>query len=107
MRVPYALVVVCACVVSAAAQDPFPAANALLPQHEHSAASGPAYTLEEIEQMALLGNPDIRVAVRHLAVVEAHVPTAGALDDPSLMYRGWGVPLRRPWITTRPKTCSW
>jgi outer membrane protein TolC len=83
--------------VSAAAQDPFPAANALLPQYEHSAASGPAFTLDEIEQMALLGNPDIRVAVRHFAVVEAHVPAAGALDDPSLMYRGWGVPLRRPW----------
>ena len=97
MRVPYALFLVCACAVSAAAEDPFPAANALLPQHEHSTASGPAFTLEEIEQMALLGNPDIRVAVRHLAVVEAHVPTVGALDDPSLMYRGWGVPLRRPW----------
>jgi len=97
MRVPYALFLVCACAVSAAAEDPFPAANALLPQHEHSAASGPAYTLDEIEQMALLDNPDIHVAVRHLAVVEAHVPTAGALDDPSLMYRGWGVPLRRPW----------
>jgi outer membrane protein, heavy metal efflux system len=97
MRVPYALFLMCACVVSAAAEDPFPAANALLPQHEHSAASGPAFTLDEIEQMALLGNPDIRVAVRHLALVEAHVPTAGALDDPSLMYRGWGVPLRRAW----------
>jgi outer membrane protein TolC len=84
-------------VLSAATEDPFPATNALLPQHEHSAGSGPAFTLDEIEQMALLGNPDIRVAVRHLAVVEAHVPTAGALDDPSLMYRGWGVPLRRPW----------
>ena len=42
MRVPYALFLVCACAVSAAAEDPFPAANALLPQHEHSAASGPA-----------------------------------------------------------------
>ena len=97
MRVPYALFLVCACAMTAAAEDPFPAANALLPQHEHSAASGPAFTLDEIEQMALLGNPDIRVAVRHLAVVEAHVPTVGALDDPLLMYRGWGVPLRRPW----------
>ena len=47
--------------------------------------------------MALVGNPDIRVVVRRLAVVEAHVPTVGALDDPFLMYRGWGVPLRRPW----------
>ncbi|MGA8492583.1 MAG: TolC family protein [Terriglobales bacterium] len=97
MRVLYALFLVCACALTAAAEDPFPAAHALLPQHEHSTASGPALTLDEIEQMALVGNPDIRVAVRRLAVVEAHVPTVGALDDPFLMYRGWGVPLRRPW----------
>src|SRR5438477_5035819 len=96
MRVPYALFLVCACALSAAAEDPFPAADALLPQHQH-AASGPAFTLDEIEQMALLSNPDIRVAVRRLAVVEAHLSTAGALDDPMLGYRGWGVPLRRPW----------
>jgi outer membrane protein, heavy metal efflux system len=97
MRVLYALFLVCACALSVAAEDPFPAADALLPQHQHSAASGPALTIEEIEQMALLGNPDIRVAGRRLAVVEAHVPAAGALDDPMLGYRGWGVPLRRPW----------
>src|ERR1019366_1373302 len=97
MKVLYALFLVCACVVSAAADDHFPAANALLPQHEHSAASGPAFTLDEIEQVALLGNPEIHVAVRQLAVIEAHVPAAGALDDPMLGYRGWGVPLRRPW----------
>ncbi|MBZ5663749.1 MAG: TolC family protein [Acidobacteriia bacterium] len=28
---------------------------------------------------------------------EAHVTSAGALEDPSLMYRGWQVPLRQPW----------
>ena len=68
----------------------------LLPQH-HAAVSGPALTLDEIERMALIGNPEIRVVARRLAVVQAHVPTAGALDDPSLMYRGWQVPLRQPW----------
>jgi outer membrane protein, heavy metal efflux system len=97
MRILYALFLVCAWVLSAAAEDPFPVTDALLPQHEHSASSGPSFTIDEIEQMALLGNPDIRVAVRRLAVVEAHAPAAGALDDPSLMYRGWGIPLRRPW----------
>ena len=97
MRVLYALFLVCACALSAAAEDPFPAADDLLPQHQHSTASGPVFTLEEIEQMALLGNPEIRVAVRHLVVVEAHVPAAGALDDPMLGYRGWGVPLQQPW----------
>jgi outer membrane protein, heavy metal efflux system len=68
----------------------------LLPQH-HPMATGPALTLDEIERVALIGNPEIRVAVRRLAVVQAHVPAAGALDDPSLMYRGWQVPLRQPW----------
>jgi outer membrane protein TolC len=68
----------------------------LLPQH-HAAVSGPALTLDEIERMALIGNPEIRVVARRLAVVQAHVPTAGALDDPSLMYRGWQVPLGQPW----------
>src|SRR5579863_2677054 len=97
MRVLYALFLVCACALNAAAEDPFPAAEALLRQHQHSAESGPAFALDEIERMALLSNPEIQVAVRRLAVLEAHQPAAGALDDPSLMYRGWGVPLRRPW----------
>jgi outer membrane protein TolC len=69
---------------------------ALLPQH-HLTATGPALTLDEIERAALTGNPEIVVAVRRLAAVEAHVPQAGALDDPALMYRGWQVPLRQPW----------
>ena len=69
---------------------------ALLPQH-HADTAGPTFTLDEIERMALVGNPEIRVAARRLAVFEAHVPTTGALDDPSLMYRGWQVPLRQPW----------
>ena len=69
---------------------------ALLPQH-HLTATGPALTLDEIERAALAGNPEIVVAVRRLAAVEAHVPQAGALDDPALMYRGWQVPLRQPW----------
>lgn len=69
---------------------------ALLPQH-HAALTGPALTLDEIERAALAGNPEIVVAARRLATVEAHVPQAGALEDPALMYRGWQVPLRQPW----------
>ena len=79
----------------------------LLPQHHHSDASPPTFTLDEVEQMALAGNPEIRVAARRLAVVEANLPSAGALDDPSFMYRGWQVPLRSPGITTQLRTCSW
>ena len=47
--------------------------------------------------MAQAANPEIRVAVRKLAVVEAHVPSSGSLDDPSFMYRGWQSLLRQPW----------
>ncbi len=69
----------------------------LLPQHHAPDSSGPALTVDEIERIALAENPEIRVAARRLAVVEAHVPAAGALDDASVMYRGWQVPLRKPW----------
>ena len=77
--------------------DKLSAAATLLPQHHHSDVSGRAYSLDRIEEMALAANPEIKVAVRKLAVAEAHVASAGALDDPSLMYRGWQVPLRQPW----------
>ena len=80
-----------------APDNTFLLAEALLPQHEHVAPSGPSLTLDEIEQKAMVGNPEIRVAVRQLAVMEARVPAAGALDDPMLGYRGWGMPLTQPW----------
>ncbi|HEX3661425.1 MAG TPA: TolC family protein [Acidobacteriaceae bacterium] len=60
-------------------------------------ASGPALTLDEAERMALARNPEIRVEARRVAMAEANVPAAGALDDPEAMYRGWGVPLSQPW----------
>ncbi len=97
MRVLYVVFLLWACVLRAAAEDPFPAAEALLLQHKHAGPSGPALTLAEIEQVALAGNPEIRVAARKLAVIEARVAAAGGLEDPSLMYRGWGIPLRQPW----------
>ncbi|MGE5083601.1 MAG: TolC family protein [Acidobacteriota bacterium] len=77
--------------------DKLSAAATLLPQHHHSDVSGRAYSLDRIEEMALAANPEIKVADRKLAVAEAHVASAGGLDDPSLMYRGWQVPLRQPW----------
>ncbi len=97
MKLLYAGLLVCACALSAAGESPFSTADALLMQHHDSAASGPALTLEEIEKMALVSNPDIRVAARQLVVVEARVPAAGALDDPFLKYQGWGIPLSQPW----------
>jgi cobalt-zinc-cadmium efflux system outer membrane protein len=60
-------------------------------------ATAPALTLDDLEQIALARSPEIAVATRRVAVAQAHVPIAGALDDPTAMYRGWGVPLRQPW----------
>src|SRR5215471_4023496 len=77
--------------------DVLSGAYALLPQHHAQGRTGPAYALDELEQMALVGNPEIRVAAEHLSFVEAHVPSAGTLDDPMFMYRGWQVPLSQPW----------
>jgi len=79
-----------------AGRDETPDMAALPPQH-HAATTGPALSLDEIERVAQTGNPEIAVAARRLAAIEAHVPQAGALDDPALMYRGWQVPLRQPW----------
>src|ERR1019366_4239868 len=97
MRFLYVLLLLCVWGLRASGEDPFAAAAALLPQHEHPTTAGPSLALDEIEQMALIDNPEIHVAVRQLAVIEAHVLSAGALDDPMLGYRGWGVPLRQPW----------
>ena len=70
---------------------------ALFDQHHEPSPSGPALTLDDVERIALAANPEIAVAARRVAIAEAHVPIAGALDDPSVMYRGWGVPLSQPW----------
>ena len=70
---------------------------ALLGEDRRPEASGPALTLEDAERIALATNPEIEVAVRRVAIAEASVPAAGALDDPTAMYRGWGVPLQQPW----------
>jgi outer membrane protein TolC len=71
--------------------------GALLAEHRHPEASTPALTLDDVERIALSVNPEIEVAVRRVTLAEARVPAAGALDDPSVMYRGWGVPLQQPW----------
>jgi outer membrane protein TolC len=70
---------------------------ALLEQHHEPEASSPTLTLDEVERIALADNPEIAVAARRVAVAGAHLPAAGALDDPVAMYRGWGVPLEKPW----------
>ena len=69
----------------------------LLQEHHEAETSAPALTLDEAEKIAFTVNPEIEVAARRVAVAQAHVPTAGTLDDPMAMYRGWGVPLKQPW----------
>ena len=71
--------------------------SALLGSAHAADAPGPALTLEEVERIALAENPELQVAARKVAAAEAHVPLAGALDDPQAMYRGWQVPLKKPW----------
>ena len=97
MKALYVLPLLAVLGLHARAQELFTVADALLPQHEHAAANSPAVALEEVERIALLSNPEIQVAARRVAVLEARRPAAGALDDPSVMYRGWQVPLRQPW----------
>ena len=53
MKVLYLMFWVCALVSGAASEEPFPAADALLPQHEHAAASGPTLTLDEVERIGI------------------------------------------------------
>ncbi len=69
----------------------------LFVSHLGSEASGPALMLADVERIALAENPEIAVAARRVAVAESSVSAAGALDDPSAMYRGWAVPLNQPW----------
>ncbi len=71
--------------------------NAIFDEPKSTAVSTPALTLDEIERIALVENPEIHVATRKVAMAEAHVPTTGQLDDPQFMIRNWQVPLSKPW----------
>ena len=87
-----------AAVASFAVDDPYEAGLAFLPQeHSHTNPNVASLTLDEAEQIAQRANPEIRVAARKVSMAEAHVSGAGALEDPSAMYRGWQVPLTQPW----------
>ncbi len=84
--------------VAVAADDPYEAAVSLLAQqHSDQSHSITPISLEQLEQIGSQANPEIRVAARKVAMAEAHMSGAGALDDPSVMYRGWQVPVAQPW----------
>lgn len=80
-----------------AKEDAFGPMAALLENTPQKTSGGVPLGLDEAERIALQTNPEIEVAVRRVAMARAHVPVAGALDDPMAMYRGWGVPLKSPW----------
>lgn len=69
----------------------------LLASQEHRHQPTIPLPLAELESAALANNFEIRAVARQVAVVEARRGSAGSLDDPSFMYRGWGTPLSRPW----------
>src|ERR1700674_3454505 len=78
--------------------DPLSGVTGLLAQdHQHSRPSTPPLNLTELEAAALANNPEIRVAMRRVAIAETRVRSAGSLSDPEFMYRGWGTPLAKPW----------
>src|SRR6202142_4244929 len=79
--------------------DPFAESNILLraaTQHQPPSSVSPV-TLAELQETAMRKSPEIRIAVPRLSVSQSRVPGAGALDDPTFMYRDWGTPLKKPW----------
>ena len=88
---------------AAAAQETVATYHAATPpaQHPSRIAPAPAMTLDEMEALALRNSPEIKLAARRVALAESQVGPAGTLEDPSFTYRGWGVPLRRPWDANR------
>ena len=82
----------------AAEADPLSGVTGLLAQeHRHSRPSTPPMSRAELEAAALANNPEIRVAMRRIAIAGTRVRSAGSLSDPEFMYRGWGTPLAKPW----------
>ena len=65
-------------------------------QHETASRVAPM-SLPQVLDAAQANNPEIRSALKRVIVGEAKAPAAGALDDPMVMYRDWGTPLRQPW----------
>src|SRR5271157_3147700 len=99
MKVLRVLALILVAVHLAMADDPFAESSALLravSQHQPPSSASPV-TLAELQEMAMRSNPKIRIAVRRLSVAQSRVPGAGALDDPTFMYRDWGTPLKKPW----------
>ena len=68
----------------------------LLPQMHHR-SSVPPMTLDQVEAEAMENNPEIRAISSQVDTALKQLDGSMAFDDPSLMYRGWGVPIAQPW----------
>jgi outer membrane protein TolC len=83
---------------AAPAADFLAGVEAILPSpQQHHASTTVPLTLAELEAAALANNAELAAFARQVAVAEARRGSAGALEDPSFMYRGWGTPLAKPW----------
>lgn len=72
----------------------FPACRA---QPVNPSAAPTSISVDQAVDEALQSNPEIRAAVRRLSLAQLKTTTARSLDDPMLMVRDWGTPLRKPW----------
>ena len=54
-------------------------------------------TVDQAVELALRDNPTIRAAQRRVYLAQTKVAPARALNDPMLMVRDWGTPLKKPW----------
>lgn len=69
-----------------------------LSQSDHPAASAAlVLTVDQAVDQAREGNPEIRAAMRRVALAQSKTSTARSLDDPMLMVRDWQTPLQKPW----------
>lgn len=64
---------------------------------QEKGVQGRSLELADTERIALEENPELHTAARRVALAESHVSGAGALEDPQVMVREWGLPLTEPW----------
>ncbi len=68
-----------------------------VPDDSVSGVAAVRLSVDEAVAAALESNPEIRAAVRRLSLAQMKTNTARSLDDPMLMVRDWGTPLKQPW----------
>lgn len=67
------------------------------PAQDRNASDALTLTVDEAVAMALRDNAEIRAAERRVKLAERNVAPTRSLEDPMLMVRDWGTPLKKPW----------